>query len=395
MSENTQSRLWNAGYTKTWVGNFLIFFSFMLMQPAFPLYLSDEFQADAETIGWVMVGYSITAIVIRLFSGYIVDSYPRRMVLVGSYVLFALCFLGYPLAGSLLMIAIVRTLHGAPFGLTTVSNSTVAVDFLPFSRRAEGIGYYGLSNNLATAIAPTVGVFVYRYVHDFDILFWIAFVVAGIGFAVDATVKMPSREPVTNKKALSLDRFFLLRGWTLGLNMAFFGICYGVLSNYLAIYGKEVMNITSGTGTYFMLLAAGLMLSRLQGGRALREGKMTHNATVGILVSTVGYTLFAVCPNPVGYYGSAVLIGLGNGHLWPAFQNMIIGMARSSERGTANSTLLTSWDLGMGVGILLGGLIAEYANYTAAFWWVVVMHLAGVLLFFGVTRKTYLSRRIG
>ena len=363
----SQDKLWNSNYWKVMTANFALFFAFYLLAPLLPLYLKDTFGATKDTIGIVLSGYTITALVVRPFSGYVVDSFPRKRVLLLSLFLYFLCFGGDLVAGSL----------------------------LPSSRRTEGIGYYGLSNNLATAIAPTVGVFVYRYVHDFDILFWIAFVVAGIGFAVDATVKMPRREPVANKKALSLDRFFLLRGWTLGLNMAFFGICYGVLSNYLAIYGKEVMNITSGTGTYFMLLAAGLMLSRLQGGRALREGKMTHNATVGILVSTVGYTLFAVCPNPVGYYGSAVLIGLGNGHLWPAFQNMIIGMARSSERGTANSTLLTSWDLGMGVGILLGGLIAEYANYTAAFWWVVAMHLAGVLLFFGVTRKTYLSRRIG
>ena len=390
----SQDKLWNSDYWKVMTANFALFFAFYLLAPLLPLYLKDTFGATKDTIGIVLSGYTITALVVRPFSGYVVDSFPRKRVLLLSLFLYFLCFGGYLVAGSLLLFAIVRTVHGAPFGASTVSNSTVAIDVLPSSRRTEGIGYYGLSNNLATAIAPTVGVFVYRYVHDFDILFWIAFVVAGIGFAVDATVKMPRREPVANKKALSLDRFFLLRGWTLGLNMAFFGICYGVLSNYLAIYGKEVMNITSGTGTYFMLLAAGLMLSRLQGGRALREGKMTHNATVGILISTVGYTLFAVCPNPVGYYGSAVLIGLGNGHLWPAFQNMIIGMARSSERGTANSTLLTSWDLGMGVGILLGGLIAEYANYTAAFWWVVAMHLAGVLLFFGITRKTYLSRRI-
>jgi len=161
----------------------------------------------------------------------------------------------------------------------------------------------------------------------------------------------------------------------------------------LAIYGKEVMGITSGTGAYFMLLAIGLMLSRLTGGRGLRKGLLTHNASEGMLLSTVGYTLFVAWPGPVGYYGSAILIGLGNGHMWPAFQNMMIGIARTNERGTANSTILTCWDLGQGIGILFGGVIVEYIGYSAAFWWVVLMHVVGVVLFFAATRDDFNQKK--
>ena len=63
------------------------------------------------------------------------------------------------------------------------------------------------------------------------------------------------------------------------------------------------------------------------------------------------------------YYGSALLIGLGNGHMWPAFQNMTINVAHNNRRGTANSTILVSWDLGMGLGILVGGIVAELLGY--------------------------------
>ena len=390
----SEEKLWNRNYWKVMTSNFSMWFAFYLLTPLLPLYLNETFGATKDTIGLVLSGYTLTALIVRPFSGYVVDTFPRKRVLMISLFLYFLCFGGYLAAGTLLLFAIVRTLHGAPFGASTVANSTVAIDVLPSSRRNEGIGYYGLSNNLATAIAPTVGVFIYRYTHNFDLLFWLAFITAGIGFTINTTLNIPKREPVAGKKKLSLDRFFLLKGWTIGLNMTFFGICYGVLSNYLAIYGKEVMNITSGTGTYFMLLSAGLILSRLQGGRTLRQGRLTHNATEGILISCIGYVLFVACPNMVGYYGSAILIGLGNGHMWPAFQNMIIGMANNDERGTANSTLLTSWDLGMGIGILSGGVIVEYADYAAAFWCVAIMHLIGAALFFTLTRKSYLARRL-
>ena len=393
-------RLWNRNYCKVMVANFALFFAFYVLTPLLPLYLSEHFGATKDVIGLVLSGYTVTALVMRPFSGFLVDSFPRKTVLMVSFVAFSIFFAGYLAASTLLLFTIVRTLHGGPFGALTVANSTVAIDVLPSSRRTEGIGYYGLSNNLAMAIAPTVGIFVYKYTQSFELLFWIAFFVAVVGMAVDGSLPpSPSRRGgVAAQKlrpsTISLDRFFLVRGWLLGVNMVAFGFCFGVLSNYLAIYGKEVMGITGGTGTYFMLCSVGLILSRLQGGRALRQGRVTHNAGEGMVISLVGYTLFILVPNMVGYYASALLIGLGNGHMWPAFQNMTISVAPNSQRGTANSTILVSWDVGMGLGILVGGVISELAGYSAAFWTVAAVNATGVALFFLRTRRFFLERNL-
>ena len=401
-------RLWNSNYIKVMTANFSLFFAFYLLTPLLPLYLSETFGATKDVIGLVLSGYTITALLFRPFSGYFVDSFPRKTVLLVSYAAFAIFFAGYLAAGTLLLFTIVRTLHGGPFGALTVANSTVAIDVLPSSRRNEGIGYYGLSNNLAMAIAPSFAIFVYAETHNFELLFWLAFAIAVFGWIVDATIELKSKKddargqtsdisrqpPTTRPRKLSLDRFFLARGWLLGVNMVFFGFCFGVLSNYLAIYGKQVMGITGGTGTWFMLCSIGLILSRLQGGKALRKGLLTHNASEGMVISLVGYTLFVASPNMFGYYSSAILIGLGNGHMWPAFQNMMISMAHHNERGTANSTILISWDIGMGLGILAGGAIAELFGYTAAFWTVAITNAAGVLLYFLKTRQFFLIRKI-
>lgn len=385
--------LWNANYNKVMTANFTLFFAFYLLTPLLPLYLSETFHATKDLIGIVLSGYTVTALLFRPFSGYVVDSFPRKKVLMVCFFLFFLLFGGYLAAGSFVFFALVRTLHGGPFGALTVANSTVAIDVLPSSRRTEGIGYYGLSNNLAMAIAPSIGVFVYKYTHNFDILFWMAFIIAGLGMLVDSTVKVPQREIIREKKKLSLDRFFLVRGWLLGANIVMFSFCYGVLSNYLAIYSKEILGITGGTGTYFMLLATGLVVSRIQGSKALRNGKLTQNATQGIFLSCIGYILFVAVPTEVGYYLSALLIGLGNGHLFPAMQNMFINIAGNNERGTANSTLLTSWDFGIGVGVVFGGVIAEHFGYTAAFATVAALHVIGVLLFVFCSRDFYLRNK--
>ena len=396
-------KLWNRNYCKVMAANFALFFAFYELTPLLPLYLSEHFGATKDVIGMVLSGYTITALILRPLSGYFVDSFPRKTVLMIAFAAFALFFVGYLTATTLLLFTIVRTIHGGPFGALTVANSTVAIDVLPSSRRTEGIGYYGLSNNLAMAIAPTIAIFIYRYTQSFELLFWTALVVACAGWAAAASVKVPAKEIVRNKTRLSLDRFFLLRGWMLGLNMIAFGFCFGVLSNYLAIYGKEQLGVTGGTGTYFMLCSVGLIMSRLQGSKALRQGRLTHNAAEGIVTSYLGYTIFILMPTlfpgnhtaiMTGYYASALLIGLGNGHMWPAFQNMTINVAQNNQRGTANSTILVSWDVGIGLGILVGGVVAEHLGYSAAFWVVSMVNLAGLLAYFLVTKRFFLERNL-
>lgn len=384
-----KEKLWNAEYLKTWLANFAIYFSFMLVTPLLPLYLSETFGADKHTIGLVLSGYALTALLIRPFSGYFVDSFDRKKVLLLCMFLFFLFFAGYMVAGSLLLFAIIRTLHGAPFGATTVANSTVAIDVLYSSRRAEGIGYYGLSNNIATAISPSVALWIYDACHNYNIIFSLSLLFAGLGFAINSTLKLKKRELVKKANKISLDRFFLVRAWREAVAMICFAFGYGVISTYIAIYGKERLGITGGTGVFFLLLSVGLILSRLIGSRTLRKGMLIWNASLGLLISLCGYFLFAGVHNYFGYYGAALIIGLGNGHMFPAFQTMFINLAPHTQRGTANSSLLISWDVGVGLGIMIGGMLVEYFGYFSAFWTAGFVNAAGVIFFFTNIRKTY------
>ncbi len=387
-------KLWNRDYCIAMAGNFLLFFSFYLLTPLLPIYLDAQFGADKDMIGLVLSGYVIAALIVRPFSGFIVDSFNRKKVLVTCFFFFFICFTGYVGAGTLLMFAIVRTIHGLPFGATTVANSTVAVDVLPSSRRNEGIGFYGLSNNLAMAVAPSTGIWIYGATGNFTLLFWISLGVALLGFWCSTAIRVPYRKPVEGKPHLSMDHFFLTRAWMMAVNILLFGLCWGVMSNYVALYGKQQLGIVDGTGIFFALLSAGLFVSRLYGVKGLRAGKLTENALEGAIISTVGYTLFALAPGIWAFYLSALLIGLGNGRMYPAFLNMFISVARHDQRGTANSSILTSWDVGMGLGILLGGVLSQYFGYSTAFWFTAASQATGTILILLFTRRFFLARKL-
>ncbi len=391
-------KLWNRNYCGVMLANFLMYFAFYVLTPLLPIYLADTFHAPKDTIGMVLSGYVVAGLVVRPLSGMVLALFNRRRVYLVCLATFAIVFGGYPGASTLLMFAIVRTLHGAPFGAVTVAGSTVAIDVLPSSRRNEGMGYYGLSNNLAMAIAPTCGIWLYHATGNFHLLFWLSLAVALLGLLAGWRVELPTatsdeaaraKAIDAHKKHARLSHLFLSRAWLLAINIALFGFCWGTLSNYLAIYSREVLHITGGTGTYFALLSTGLILSRLQGGKALRQGQLLESAAHGTLVSLTGFIIFVAINHPVAYYLSAILIGLGNGHIYPAFLNMFIHCAQPNERGAASSSILTGWDLGFAAGVMLGGVVAEHLSYNATFWMVALVNATSVLLFFTRTRAFY------
>lgn len=388
-------KLFAGNYLKIWVANFMLYFSFYFVTPILPLYLRDVFDADKATIGLVLSGYSVAALAIRIFSGYIVDRFSRKKVLLLGFIAFALFFLGYYITGSIVLFAVIRTLHGAPFGLASVSSSTVAIDVLPSQRRCEGIGYWGLSNNFAMALSPVLSLWLYTHSQNYNVLFTVALAFAIAGFLINTTVECKYRPPVMDKQKMSLDRFILLKGWSQGVCIACVATAYGILSTYIAIYSQDVLNITTGTGTFFMLFAVGLIMSRFVGVKSLSRGHAVRNATYGVLFVVLGYSLFALWQDLYGYYISAVVIGFGQGSMYPAVQTMFLNMAPNEQRGTANSTILTSWDLGIGIGIIGGGYVAEHlGGYKFAFMMSALVSFVSMVFFLLYAKNEYLKNKL-
>lgn len=388
-------KLFAGNYLKIWIANFMLYFSFYFVTPILPLYLRDVFDADKAMIGLVLSGYSIAALAIRIFSGYIVDRFSRKKVLLIGYAAFAIFFAGYYLTGSIILFAVIRTLHGAPFGLTSVSSSTVAIDVLPSQRRGEGIGYWGLSNNFAMAIGPSLSLWIFTLFNNYNILFTISLIFALIGLIINTTVECKYRPAIVDKKKISLDRFVLLKGWSQGICIALIALSYGILSTYIAIYSQDVLNITTGTGTFFMLFAFGLIMSRFVGVRSLSKGHVVRNATYGVIIVAIGYLIFALWQNLYGYYISAVIIGFGQASVYPAVQTMFLNMAPNEQRGTANSTILTSWDLGVGIGIIGGGYVAEHlGGYNAAFLMSAIASIISVVFFLTYAKNQYIKNKL-
>lgn len=384
-----KERLWNRDYIMVLTANFMLFFAFYLLMPLLPLYLRDDFGASKQLIGIIMSGFTVTALTMRPFSGYLVDSFPRKMVLLIAYGAYMILFAGYLLAWSVILFAIIRLLHGFSFGALTVANSTMAIDLVPSSRRAEAIGYYGMSNNLAMAIGPTSALYLFHFTNSYQSLFILSLTIAIIGFTIILLTRAPERESVKINTPLTLDRFFLTNGLCESMGLILLSFAYGILSTYLIIYAEEVIGLKDGIGGFFMLMAVGLIISRILNSKALFQGRLTYNVTIGMILVIIGMATLVLLHNIVAFYFAAILIGFGYGALCPAYQTMFINIAPNERRGTANSTYLTSWDFGMGLGVLFGGMIAEELSYSESYMMAVVVGIIGLILFRTVIKQHF------
>lgn len=400
METRQKEKLFTPSYLYACITNFLLFFCFYLLMPILALYLIDTFQTSKSAVGTILSCYTVAALVIRPFSGFILDTFARKPLYLISLFFFVAIFAGYPLATSITTFAIFRILHGFAFGTVTIAGNTIVIDIMPSSRRGEGLGYYGLSNNIAMAIGPMCGMYLYDH-YSYNTIFYTALAIGVIAFITGTRIRTAPKPPAP-REAISLDRFILLKGIPAGINLLLTAIPYGITTTYIALYAKE-LGIPAKIGFFYCIMAAGIAFSRLFSGKQVDKGRLTQIISLGMGIAAISYLLLASIkllvpdhPQLTQYlfYLTALLIGMGYGSLFPAMNTLFVALAPHSKRGTANSTYLISWDLGIGIGLLLGGLLSEISDFSVVFFTGGFLDLTAAFLFTFFTAKHFLKNRI-
>lgn len=356
------------------IANFLLYFGFWLLLPVLPFYLAEVFQAGNSTIGIVLSCYTVAALCIRPFSGYFLDTFARKPLYLFAYFIFMMAFAGYLIATSLTLFIIFRIIHGVSFGMVTVGGNTVVIDIMPSSRRGEGLGYYGLANNIAMSVGPMFGLFLHDAGISFSTIFCYSLGSCVLGFTSASLVKTPYKPPI-KREPISLDRFILLKGIPAGICLLLLSIPYGMTTNYIAMYSRQI-GLQVPTGFFFTCMAVGMAISRIFSGRLVDRGKITQVIATGIYIVILSFFLLSFCANlivwnstvcSILFFTIALCLGIGFGIMFPAFNTLFVNLAPNSQRGTATSTYLTSWDIGIGIGMLTGGYIAEISTFDKAY----------------------------
>ncbi|NDV64845.1 MFS transporter [Bacteroides sp. 224] len=381
------SQLLTPGYCFILAANFLLFFAFYLILPILPFYLTEVFETGHALVGVILSSYTVAALCIRPFSGYLLDTFSRKPLYLIAYFIFTSIFAGYMLAGVLTLFIMFRVVHGLAFGMVTVAGNTIVIDITPSSRRGEAIGYYGLMNNMAMSFGPMVGLFMHD-IYSFQTIFLCSLISGTLGFVMACLVKTPEKVPVP-REPISLDRFILLKGIPAGVSLLLLSVPYGMTSTYVAMYAKEI-GISISSGLFFTCMAVGMAVSRMFSGRQVDKGRITQVIKLGLYLVCICYFLLAACGSlmavneqitTVLFFLIALLLGIGFGTMFPAFNSLFVNLAPNSKRGTATSTYLTSWDVGIGIGLTAGGYLAQYTSFDMTYFFGACLTVVSAIFF--------------
>lgn len=373
-----KATLWTRNFVLLSTANFLMFTAFYFLIPVLPVYISSELHGSKSMVGLILAVYTLSALLIRPLTGAAIDGLGRRLIYLVSMVVFSILFNFYILAGSIVILLVLRFIHGFTWGVTTTSGITAAVDVIPPTRRGEGIGIYGLSFTIAMAVGPLLGT-VLLEAGNYHLVFIAAFLISLAGWLLALQVRYPIYLPA-NGGRISTRKMLEARAMPVSLNLLILNITYGGIISFIALYARE-LNIAN-PGYFFLLYAIGVAFSRPAAGRIFDRWGPRWLIGPGACFVISGFMIITSWKSPEGFYLSAVLLGFGGGVITPTFQAMVNNLIEPGRRGAANSTLFTALDMGIGGGMVLIGFLAEITSLTVAFRSCVLIALAAIVFFF-------------
>ncbi|CEP68964.1 Major facilitator superfamily [Moorella glycerini] len=367
------TRIWTRDFILLSLASFLIFTGFQMLMPTLPKYVA-ALGGDNLVVGFTMGIFTISAVLVRPWLGREMDRRGRRGIYLLGLLIFAVAVLGYSISPSILILFLFRLLHGAGWGGSTTAGGTIVTDILPPQRRAEGLGYYGLFSNLAMAIAPALGLLVLDLA-GFKVLFFTSAALALAATLVAGKIKMPA----VATRGGSPPAFFEPKALHPSLIAFFMTITYGGVVTFLTLYAAErgIANI----GLFFTFYAAALMLIRPLAGMVADRYGQGPVLVPGLLAATLATLILALAGSLPVFLVAAVLYGLGFGAAQPTLQAMAVAGVAPNRRGAANGTFFSAFDLGIGLGSTLLGVVARFTGFAGMYAVASLFGLAGLLTF--------------
>ncbi|WML42661.1 MFS transporter [Neobacillus sp. PS3-40] len=363
MKDSSKDKIWTKDFVLILFANFFIFLGFQMTLPTIPLFV-EKLGGNDQLIGFVVGIFTFSALLIRPYAGHALESKGRAFVYLLGLSIFVFSVGSYGFAMSILFLFIMRIVQGAGWGLSTTASGTIATDFIPPNRRGEGMGYFGLSGNIAMAFGPSLGLALTSKI-SFSLFF---FICAGLGFAAllfSSKIKFKKVIQKPIKSGAGKSGLYEKSALQPSILLFFLTTTFGGIAAFLPLYTAQ--KHISGIQWYFLLYALAVMLTRTFAGTWY--DKKGHKAVFipGTLFIFVAMILLAWLPNSPIMYTAAILYGLGFGTVQPALQAWSVEKAPINRKGMANATFYSFFDLGVGIGAMVFGQIGHMLGYSSIY----------------------------
>lgn len=380
-----KSKLWTKDFVVIFIENFLAALSFYLLMIVMSGYAMSKFASSPGEAGFSASIFIIGGLIARMFVGKWIGQIGHKKTLCVGIILSLIMTVLYFRVNNLLLLLTVRFLHGMGFGITTTATATIVANITSMERKGEGIAYFGLSQILATAIGPFLGMLISQH-GSFSTIFATCIIASAIGLVIlpvlSSLHKMDLTEEQSEKmKGFGFNNFFESRVIPISIVCMFIFICYSSVVSFLAVYSQEI-NLVNAAGFFFIVYAAVILVSRPIIGRLFDLKGENAIMYPAIMIFTAGMILFSQAHHGYTLLLSGALIGLGFGAIQSSTQAISVKITPQHRMGLANSTYFAFSDIGMGIGPLMVGLIIPFTGYRGIYMVLAIFAAACLLLYY-------------
>ncbi len=345
---------------------FACFVILHLLVPTLPLYVQDLGGRDSD-IGLVLGVSNLSSLGIRMIAGPILDIWGRKRPLIGGAIVSLVAMLGYSLMPGIPSLVLLRMLQGIGFGIVTTASSVLAADLAPLPRRGEAMSYYGNFASIAMAMAPGIGLWLIAVpgppIGGFPLLFLACSAVALLGLLFAAPIKETHQPPASTvpRRRLSAANLFSRNAIPISVAMFFGAYTLGAISSFVPVYltTANAQNVP----IFFLVYATVMIVSRPLVGRIADRMDRRLVALPLMACCALGTSIFAIAPSLPVALAAGLVFGMGYGPLNATLLALVVDVVKPQERGAAMSIFMASVDLGLAVGSISLGLVADAHGY--------------------------------
>lgn len=362
MNVSENARIWSKDFIIICLANFFIFLGFQMTLPTLPLFVK-ELDGSDQMIGLIVGIFTFSALLLRPMAGHMLETKGRKFVYLLGLSIFVISVGSYAFIASIWLLIIMRVVQGVGWGYSTTATGTIATDLIPPKRRGEGLGYFGLSGNIALAFGPSLGLALYGKI-SFTWLFIIAASLGLVAFILSNFITYKPVKQTDDKREATKRKWDIFEKSAIkpSVLLFFITLTFGGIATFLPVY-TEQENI-GGIEIYFLLYALFLLISRSFSGRLYDRYGHIVVFLPGTLMIFIAMLLLMWLPNAMALFVAASLYGLGFGSIQPALQAWAVNNAAKERKGMATATYYSFFDLGIGIGALVFGQIASLSGYS-------------------------------
>lgn len=382
MSHSSAIQLWNKSFILCLANNLFLFIFYFAQTTILPIYILQDLHGSLAQAGLAMTLFMASSIAVRPFSGLIIEKFGRKKTLFISEFLFCLFSVAYIFADNLEVLLWLRFLHGIWFSILTTVTVPIANEFIPDSRRGEGMGYFVMSVNLGIVLGPLIGLSLIQPL-SYAVVASILAAIVCLGFIFCFLIPIhatTSNMLAPQKRQLSIHDFIEKKALPVSIMAMMVSFAYASIMSFISTYSAS-KNLLAYASLFFIVFAISMMSLRPFTGKIYDRKGPSYVIYPALALFAVGLIVLSQINSLIGFILAAIFIGMGFGSVQPCLQTLAIQRAEPQRIGHATSTFFTFYDLGIALGSILLGILITAQGYSMSYILCAVIVLLSLLFY--------------